>query len=412
MNLCLDKFKTKGFIDVPSSKSYAHRVLIMAFLTKSKVLVEDIEFSDDINYTLNALIEMGAVVKKYDNAVEFVDYNECPSELILEVGLSASTLRFLIPIATSLADHVIFKADRTLLKRPLSAYYPLLNKGGVDYLVTESELILKGKLNLDHVSVNGEISSQFVTGMLFYICLHEEARLRVEGESVSCSYIEMTKDVMNRFGYDVIFDKGVYRVLKIDNFIETIAIEKDYSQLSFWAVLGVLNGEIKVSKFNKESLQGDRVIIDILKKLDCLVIDKEDFYIFKESKINKDIEIDLQECIDLGPILFVLAAFNKGVTTFYNVDRLMVKESDRLNAMKTELEKIGVDFKCFDSKVIIKGCEGYANDCAFNTYGDHRVAMSLMVLACLIKGNNIVKDVECISKSYPKFINHLFSLKI
>ena len=412
MNVIIEGFKPNGNVTVPCSKSEAHRVLIMAFLLKKKITIHNISYSDDICATMSALEVLGAKFDKREDHIEIVEYSECASEIVIDVKQSASTLRFLLPIAIHYAKEVTFKGDVSLFKRPIDVYKQTFDKE-LEFCLGADYLIVKGQLKSHNYKVNTSISSQFVTGMMFLLVANNKVKfIDLDGECVSKNYIDITINVMERFGVFVSRQNNQISVDIRDTDIKSYYLEGDYSQAANFLVLGAIKGYISVKNLCINSKQGDKVVCDVLSKMGAKVEFCNQTCVASGMSECSNIEIDLENCIDLGPILFVCAAFNRGTTRFVNTKRLSIKESDRARAMQNNLNKANVDIVVYENEVIIKGNPNMAGDFVFETFNDHRIAMAMSVFAVLNKGISVIKNVECVNKSYPNFVNDLFSLKI
>lgn len=412
MDVVIKGFKPRGIVNVPCSKSEAHRVLIMAFLLKRKLTIKNISYSDDINATIEAIEAMGAKVAKNKDSLAIMDYDRCPNKLSIDVKQSASTLRFLLPVASYLAEEVVFKGDPSLFQRPIGVYQETF-ANELEFQLEETRLIVKGNLESPVYKVNTNVSSQFVTGLMFLMVLNKGIKqIELVGDRVSKNYIDITKKVMKDFGVVTKEEQAIIKLEIKDCEIDTYTLEGDYSQAANYLVLGAINGYISVKNLFNNSLQGDKVVLVLLEQMGAKVSFKND-ECRVEGKIGIPyIQIDLENCIDLGPILFVCAAFNNGTTKFINTNRLTIKESNRVAAMESNLTRAGVDVVVAENTVVIKGNPNRSGDFVFETFKDHRIAMAMSVFSVLNNGTSIVKDVECINKSYPNFVNDLFSLKI
>lgn len=411
MDVKIKSFVPVGEVDIPSSKSDAHRALIMAYISNEKCVIKNVVFSQDVIATLNALKSLGANFYQEKNCIYFEPSVRKIEECIINVNASGSTLRFLIPIASNLCKKVRFIGEESLFSRPLSVYEEIMEKQKIIYKKGSNYLEIEGSFKCEDYTIVGNVSSQFITGLLFLLCLNKvKNQIKVLKPFQSKEYIDITVNVMKKFGVNVAENEDVYAITSINfNSIE-YSIEKDYSQMAFFAVLGSLKGKISISNMNENSLQGDKKIIDILIKSGANIKMANGNFVFEQSSLISK-EIDLSSCIDLGPILFVFASFCEGTTRIFNTKRLKIKESDRVESMKQELEKVGVDIKCFDDEVLITGKNEYHGNYQFDCHNDHRVAMALSVFACVNDGECVIKNAECVNKSYPNFYEDLFSLK-
>ena len=374
MDVVVKGFKPSGKVNVPCSKSEAHRVLIMAFLLKKKLTVHNISYSDDINATISALEEMGAIISRHEDSLEMKGYNDCPDKVIIDVKQSASTLRFLLPIAISLSKEVVFKGDPSLFKRPINVYEETFNNELVFELGTDC-LAVRGRLTSTSYKVSANVSSQFVTGLLFLMAINRNVKqVELIGELVSKNYIDITKKVMNDFGVVTKEEKGLFTLSFNDCDISAYCLEGDYSQAANYLVLGAIKGDISVKNLYNNSLQGDKVALGLLEKMGATISFRND-ECYISGKINVPyIEIDLENCIDLGPILFVCASFNEGITKFTNTKRLTIKESNRVAAMESNLSKAGVDIAVFENSVVINAIESHHGDVEATNVYSHLVS--------------------------------------
>lgn len=401
--------KVKGSIRIPSSKSDAHRALVCASLASNQTsVISNIDFNDDINATLDAIQELGAKVIKEGNKVIVTGSPLLRKEnLCFDANESGSTLRFLIPLFAHFSNTAIVKGSKRLLERPLNIYKGIMNEG---LLLNDNHLVLNHKFISGDYLIEGNVSSQFISGLLFLLPLLEnDSLIEVLPPFESKSYVYMTIDIMNKFGVKVelinnfikIQGKQTYKALNYQ-------VEGDYSQAAFFASLGVLNGEIKCEGLKENSLQGDKVILDILRSMGGSIT-KEDLNIKCLKSSLNGTTIDLANCPDLGPILMCVAAKSKGITHFINASRLRLKESDRIGCMEKELVKFGVKITSNENEIWVEGnSELKAPINEIDAHNDHRIAMSLSVLMTSLKeGKMVLLGGECINKSYPNFYKDL-----
>ena len=250
--------------------------------------------------------------------------------------------------------------------------------------------------------------------MLFELpLLEKDSKIIITGIYESKSYVYLTIQVLDSFGIKIIEEKNnVYLIkgkqrYKNSNF----TVEGDYSQMAFFGVLDDINNNLEISNLRHDSKQGDKVIIDILKKANVRVQEINTGYIIEKSNL-KPFEISLKDCPDLGPILFVLASVIAGESKIYDISRLKLKESDRVLAMVENLEKIGASIKIKDDLIIISKGKIANEEYCFDAHNDHRIFMALSVLATVLPMGAIIEDANCVKKSYPDFLNDLNKIKI
>ncbi len=388
MNLTLKKGKPSGVVFAPPSKSYAHRYLIGAMLSGNST-VGNLSYSQDVLATLNCLNAYGVAYSKDGTSITV--NGSIPSEPIFDCNESGSTLRFFIPIAMTKFDTATFKMTSRLLERGVDAYEECL-KGVVTFTKECCGLQAKGKLVPKDYVIDGSKSSQYISGMLFALpLLNGDSTLKINGELNSKPYVDMTIDVLKKFGIEIIEDGTTYHIkgnqrykpLNIEN-------EGDYSNAAFLSSFNYLGGNIDVKGLNPNSLQGDKVFMQNFKKL-------SDGYCV----------IDCENCIDLAPVMFSLASLLHGAA-FINTKRLALKESNRAMAMKEELEKSGAKVLVSENKVIVEPSKDIPDVLEVNSHNDHRIAMALSLYSA--KTNVTIAGYECINKSYPDYFDKLKEL--
>ena len=411
MDIVLRTMTPEGAVRVPSSKSYAHRALISAFIANKGARIKEIDFSEDIEATLRGLKSLGAEFDREGNDIVFYPCLFETEEAVIDAGESGSTLRFLFPLACYLCRHTIFTGSEKLLSRPFEPYEEVLNKQKIPYVRTESKIEVFSRIRVDDFTVKGNISSQFISGWMFLLALSKEPHyIRVLPPAESGNYIAMSEEILRLFGARFLKEDAVWAYSFSQFHYAEYTVEKDFSQFAFFAVLGSLKGRITLAGMNPDSLQGDRKIIEILMDMGAKIDFIDDRISFRKSFL-KGINIDLSDCIDLGPALFVLASFACGQTRFTGVRRLKYKESDRLQAMCEELTKAGVEIRVTEEEAIIEGKPSYSGEYIFSSHNDHRIAMALAVFSCVNQGVCKILGAECVKKSYPRFFEDLASLK-
>lgn len=405
----------KGNIVVPSSKSLGHRGIIAAALSRGISRVYNIQLSKDIEATMELMKELGAVVNIEDQNL-YIDGRKMFSyekKLDLRCRESGSTLRFLIPLALTKDGDYIFHGEGKLISRPLEPYYEIFEEKGIKYSREEDGLPLKvsGKLTSGTYRVRGDISSQFITGLLFSLPILEgNSRIQITTKLESKGYIDLTLDILKDFGIEI--ENNNYKEFNIRGAQKynsrNYYVEGDYSQGAFFLVAGALGSSIVCSGLNKDSLQGDKVILDILEAMGCNVEESEEGIKVKPSK-TKGIEIDASNCPDLVPILTVLASLSEGETKIVNAKRLRIKECDRLHAITKELNKLGANIIELEDSLIISGVNELKGG-EVDSHNDHRIVMALAIAATRARGNVIINNPRAVEKSYPNFFKDYFKL--
>ena len=374
----------RGSVDAPPSKSAAHRALICSFLAGGGN-VEGIISSNDMNATVGAL----------DALKNGKDTINC-----LESG---STLRFIIPVAAALGKSVCFTGEGRLPERPVKEYISLLEAHGVKcksngFLPLE----ISGKLTGGRFEIRGDISSQYITGLLLALpLLKEKSEIVLTTPLQSKPYVDMTIKVLKDYNITVEETKTGYIIPENQCFRPcNTKVEGDWSQAAFFLSAGAVNGDITVCNLDMNSTQGDREIVDILKRFGADIKVFENSVRARKSELS-GIEIDAGNIPDLVPVLAVVAACAKGKTVIKNAERLRLKESDRIESVVSNLRKAGIEVcETPDGMIIEGGNAKGAQLCGFN---DHRIVMAFSVLALEANGKTVISDAMSINKSYPGF---------
>ncbi|WP_127836971.1 3-phosphoshikimate 1-carboxyvinyltransferase [Clostridium prolinivorans] len=398
--------KLKGSIKIPPSKSLCHRAIIAAGLAQGISNIENVIFSDDITATCNGMKALGVKIENKCNNLIINGAN--PLRLInreIDCIESGSTLRFLIPIALLTGDEVTFNGRGRLKNRPLNPFYKIFKKQNISYSNENGlPLTLQGKLNFGEYEIEGNISSQFITGLLFSLPLLEgDSKIFITTELESKGYVDLTLDILKKFSINV--ENHSYKefyipgnqVYKANNY----KVEGDFSQAAFYLVAGVFGEEIECIDLDINSLQGDKVIIDIIKEMGGNISLEEDKIIAKASH-TKGTVIDASQCPDIVPILAVLGALSEGTTKIINAGRLRIKESDRLKAISTELNKLGADIKEEREGLLIHGKKRLKGG-TVDSWNDHRIAMALSIASIKCDEPVIITNSDSVKKSYPEF---------
>ena len=408
--------KCSGEIKIPSSKSMGHRAIICASLANGKSIISNLDYSDDILATIDGMRKLGANIQceKDRLIVEGIENFYSLKDNIIDCNESGSTLRFFIPIFSLTGKKISFTGRNRLLKRPQKIYEEIFKEQNLYYFQDEDKIEIKGKLKAKEYFIDGNISSQFISGLLFTLPLLEESSIiNINPPFESASYIDLTMEVLKEFGITI--NKVTPLRLEIQGGQKYRAkdykVEGDFSQLAFFAVLGALNNDLKCIGVKHNSKQGDKSIIDILKKSGVKIEEIEEGYLIHKGKI-KDCEIDLGDCPDLGPILNVLAMYGEGEFKIFNAGRLRLKESDRISAMEEELKKLGVEIETTEDEIKILGKKNYLGNIEIFGHKDHRIVMSLAIAGTMLEKPIIIDGAEAVEKSYPKFFQDLESLNI
>lgn len=394
-----------GVVTLPPSKSDVHRAILCAALSRGKSVISPVDLSQDILATIDCARALGAEIT-VDGNTAYIDGTNLftNEEAVLNCRESGSTLRFFIPVAAVGGVKTTFIGKGRLPQRPIGIYLDCLPKAGVN-CATQGGLPLEisGKLQGGEFVVPGDVSSQFITGLLLALPLTgKDSKIILSSSLESVGYIDMTIRTMAEFGVNVeTTDYGYFikggQSYKPCNYI----CEGDWSQAGFFMAAGALGGNVTLKGLRVDSIQGDRACLDIFSKFGAKVTINDGDINVTVDKL-KGIEIDARQIPDLVPIFAVTAAFAEGTTNIYGAERLRIKESDRLNAISTCLQKIGADVIEKPDGLIINGVK-QANGGSVEGYNDHRIVMSMSI--AVEKSTNPIEitDKESINKSYPAF---------
>ena len=397
-----------GRIAAPPSKSMAHRAVLCAALAKGTSHLHHLAFSKDISATLGAAARLCARVTTGENDAVVEGLGRfLPVDAPVDCCESGSTLRFLIPLASLTGQKVTFTGRGRLMERPQSVYKTLYQQQGLRFEQGADRLTVEGALTPGEYELAGNVSSQFISGLLFALPLLDgDSTLHLIPPVESRSYIDMTRAVQAAFGVTsrwldettlALPGRQHYRPCDYD-------VEGDYSQAAFPAVLGAVCGGVTVTGLSPDTLQGDAVILDILHRCGAQFTRDGDAVIFAKAPLH-GVDIDLADCPDLGPVLMVLGLLCEGTTVIRNAERLRLKESDRIAAMEAELRACGGVLESEGGTITVHGCAEHlhAPEGILHGHNDHRVVMSLAVLSAAAGLPLTVDDAEAIQKSWPNF---------
>lgn len=383
----------RGKVDAPPSKSMAHRYLIGAALSGKKCTLSGVDFSEDILASIDCLTALGAKITINEDTVVVEPHEFMRAESpVLECRESGSTLRFFIPLALCLGKRVVLRGSERLLQRPLDVYEKLCAENGYDFSKDKSSVTLCGNLKSGSYKIRGDISSQFITGLVFaLVYLGKDSEIEIIPPFESRSYIDLTISALRSFGVGIAFsDEYKIEIKASDMNAFSGRIEGDYSNAAFLDAFNRIGSDIEIGNLKPDSLQGDRVYAEYFEHLS-----------------NGTPILDISNCPDLGPVLFALAALKYGAT-FTGTDRLKVKESDRGAAMHEELVKLGGGLVFGDNTIIVPKQELRYNGEIIHGHNDHRIVMAMSVILSRTGGS--IDDAQAIRKSYPEFFNVLKSL--
>ncbi len=389
--------KARGRISAPPSKSSAHRLLISAALAKGKSIIHGVSECEDVLATIDCLSALGIECKRAEDTVtvESSGVFDIPNGAVLQCRESGSTLRFFLPIALLSGKEVILKGAPGLMQRPMSVYREICREFGLTYVKDEDKIRVCGPLRSGEYKVVGNISSQFISGLLFALPLAKgDSRIVITQPIESRSYINLTINALSEFGVEVLWqDDHTLFVRGGQNYLaHETEVEGDYSNAAFLSAFDLFGGDVELTGLSEDSLQGDKVY-------------KNYFKMLKKGAPT----IHIGDCPDLGPILFSVAAAKNGAV-FNGTRRLKIKESDRAAAMAEELKKFGTSVTVYEDTVVVYPADFHAPSEVLNGHNDHRIVMALSVLLTVTGGK--ICGAEAAKKSFPDFFPVLRSLGI
>lgn len=395
-----------GEVRIPASKSQAHRLLICAALSKEETRIRCDGLSKDILATVACLRAMGAEIREEGDALCVRPIRDIPAtEVQLPCGESGSTLRFLLPVVGALGIRGRFLREGRLPERPLAPLDRELCAHGLELREDGSALYVRGQLLPGAYRLPGNVSSQYISGLLLALPLLEgESSLKVEGAIESAAYIQMTENALKLSAVSYTKEDNKYHIpgdqrpaLRGD-----LMVEGDWSNAAFFLCMGALSEKgVLVRGLNPDSPQGDRAVLELLSRFGAqLEIGESGILALKGSL--RGIEIDAAPIPDLIPVLSVLAAGAEGDTRIINAGRLRLKESDRLKTTASLLQSLDGSVEELADGLVIHGSGSLLGGEA-ESFGDHRIAMSAAVAACLCREAVALGGAECVAKSYPRF---------
>lgn len=403
-----------GEVVPPPSKSRAHRLLICAALGKEPCTIVCSSVNDDIIATMRCLNALGASIT-YSSGV----FNVNPVKVVkggtLDCGESGSTLRFLVSVAAVLGADATFVGSGKLPQRPMGALTDVLAEHGISFTrlaADELPVSCRGELRGGKYILPGNISSQYLTGLLFALPLaNDDSEIEIVGGLTSASYVAMTLDALATAGISIEHKGNIFRIKGNQQYRvpSDLIVEGDWSSAAFWVVAGVVGAKpVTVCGMNEGSLQGDSAIVTHLRNMGAFIEKQGDRVIAMPSHLF-GAELDCTDTPDLVPVLSVAAAVAQGTTLFTGVGRLRFKECDRLAAMKELLALYGISSQIGEDTFTVFGGEPVASG-VVDSCGDHRIAMAAAIMSTVSRGVTAIDGASCVAKSYPAFFDDFASL--
>lgn len=396
-----------GTVTAPPSKSMAHRLLICAGLSEGESVVRRLAFSQDVKATIDCLRALGAEIR-LDGDTAFVKGTDVRKKIgktaVLNCNECGSTLRFFTPLCMLCGEERVLRGSPYLMTRPMDVYEKIARDQGIRFEKAEDHLTVEGRLKSGVYEVAGNISSQFISGLLFTLpLLDSDSEIRILPPVESKPYIDMTVAALRQFGIEVETSlRGArqecratwqsqpinYRIKGNQSYCPAdVTVEGDYSNAAFFEALNYAGSSVKIDGLRENTLQGDSV------------------YKILYENIKSGIDpIDIADCPDLGPVLFAVAALCGGAR-FTGTRRLRIKESDRADAMRQELQKLGIDVEVGENEVIVHGGTLRQPTEVLSAHGDHRIVMALSVLLTVTGG--VIDGAQAVNKSFPDFFKKM-----
>jgi len=392
-------------IKAPPSKSMAHRAILAAMLSQEPCVVDNVCLSADVKATLSAAKSLGKNWTYSDGKVTF-GKKEQVNFANINANESGSTLRFLIPICGAMGVKTTFTGQGKLPQRPYDILANVMTKNGVQFDKNFGlPLTISGQLKSGVYHVAGDVSSQYITGLLYALpLLGGDSEIVLTTPLQSKGYVDMTLSVLNDFDIKIEQTENGYKIKGNQQYkAKDFVVEGDWSNGAFWLVAGALNNGITVTGLDANSLQGDKQILSVLKQMGAKITQKQNEIVIEKSTL-KGVEIDVSQIPDLAPVLSVALACANGKGKITNASRLKIKESDRLQAINDNLQAVGIKTLLGNDWVEIEGCPNIAGGNA-KGFNDHRIVMSMAVLSTQTQNGITTNDAQAINKSYPDFFD-------
>lgn len=396
MKVAITPGKAKGCVLAPPSKSMAHRMLMGAGIAEGESIINNIDLSEDIKATLGMLEALGGqyTIKDHQVIMQGIGKKKLQTTTPLDSKESGSTLRFFIPLVLTGGTRCEFTGAKRLFERPLGIYEDICKEQGIVFEKSETGLVVEGQLQTTHYKVPGNISSQFITGLLYALPLLEgDSVLEVIPPIESKAYIDMTLEALETFGIQIVTEGNAFYIRGGQHYqAQQVTVEGDYSNTAFLDAFNLIGGDVQVEGLRCDSLQGDQIYGQYFKQLqgECPVL-------------------DISECPDLGPILMGMAATQKGAT-LTGTRRLRMKESDRGVVMAQELLKFGIQTDVKENEIVVHaGCLHTPKE-VLDSHNDHRIAMTLATLCTVVGGT--IDGAQSVRKSFPQYYDVIETLGI
>ncbi|MCI8590540.1 MAG: 3-phosphoshikimate 1-carboxyvinyltransferase [Clostridiales bacterium] len=411
MNITLSKKEINGRLAAIPSKSMAHRLLICAALSNAPTEIECHGTSADIKATINCLRALGTTIEQQKQRIYVAPAKTKMDKVSCDCGESGSTLRFILPILGALGKESLLTMHGRLPSRPMTPLTDALSQHGCTFSSPGTNpLSMSGQLTAGHYQMPGHVSSQYISGLLFALpLLADDSEIALTSPLQSAPYVAMTLCALAQFGihpaYNTppVMDGQNIKIPGRQTYRSPgkVYVEGDWSNAAFMLCAGALGGRVTLTGLSLQSLQGDQKIIELLTRFGAQVEIEKNQITVKKAPLRA-IEIDAADIPDLVPILAVTAAGAKGTTVIYHIERLRLKESDRVQTVQELLTRLGAVVNVKEDAIEIAGT-GALHGGTVDAYGDHRIAMSAAVASLLCQTPVSLSGAQAVEKSYPTF---------
>lgn len=397
MDIQITPASVLGSIEGIASKSFAHRALICAALARGKSRIKINTTSADIEATVSCLRNLGAVIEKNGTVYSVTPIDTPCEKAEIDCCESGSTLRFLLPVICALGTKTLVHGSGRLPERPLSPLKEELIRMGAN-ISDFFPLDVSGRISAGEFTLRGDVSSQFVTGLLMALSYLGGGKINLLPPVESRPYIDMTVQVLKQFGADIKEENNTFYINNLPLTGCDFTVEGDWSNAAFPLCMGA-----EVTGLNPDSTQGDKAIIDVLRKMGAEITGNGGNYKADVSSLQ-GCRIDASDIPDAVPVIAAVASTAEGETVIYNAQRLRLKESDRIQTVCDMLRSLGADISETDDGMVINGKKSLSGG-EVNSFNDHRIAMAAAVAAVKCENAVIIRNADAVNKSYPEFFN-------
>lgn len=421
MNKIISPFKYEGRLKVNSSKSYAQRAFILSLLATDETIIYNSDQSKDVLAIQNCIRQLGAEIIVLEEGLKVIPPSRRQLESVsLNVGESGLALRMLGIVSTLFSSSVYLSGEGSILNRSQKQLIDILEQLGlsVSHQNYKLPLQIKGQISNQNLVIDASEGSQVISGLLISLPLLDNSSIVKLANITSRPYLKMTCEIMSDFGIPISTDFDTKLTIEGNQIyqINSYTIEGDWSGAANHLVGAAISGSVKLIGLNSKSKQADALILSVLKEFGAIIridnsIEGREIIHVKESEIKRPFKIDLTDAPDLFPILTVLACAAKGKSIITGTNRLLNKESNRLEAISVMLKSFSAAFEVENNSISIQGTGKIIPNQIINTYNDHRIAMAATIATCLSDIPVELNDINCVKKSYPDFFIDIEKVK-